>query len=302
MADTADQLDVRSLRVLAALANTGNTYRAADQLNLSQSAVSRTLGRLRSVLDDPLFVRGPARMEPTEKARHIVARLPELLDLLESVVEGDKPFDPAQWQGNVSIALSSLAMIAWGSLICSQLQKLAPGLVLNLETWGPNTVGGLLDGRITLGIHYRHDKWPQALFQETLVKDQYVLMSREGHPAARARPALDLFRDYPLISLLLPEWNDYDNRLESALAGLAIEPQIKLRTDDLSLALEQLRASDCLMAGTRSMTERLDRIQLNSYPRELQLPDSTAVLCYPRRMRNSSRMNWLAKELKSLVG
>ena len=56
MAARIDKLDLKMLRVLAVLAQTRNTYRAAEQLHLTQSAVSRALARLRDVLDDPLFV------------------------------------------------------------------------------------------------------------------------------------------------------------------------------------------------------------------------------------------------------
>ena len=301
MAAKVDQLDLRSLRVLSALANTRNTYRAAEQLHLSQSAVSRALGRLRDILEEPLFVRCSGGMEPTEKAERIVGRQPELLEMLDSVVAGESQFEPANWQGNVSLALSSLAMVAWGKTICDQLNQLAPDVILNLKTWDSNTVRDILEGRVTLGVHYRNDKWPQALFQEALAEDEYVLMAHERNEAVRGNPTLALIRKHSLISWLLPEWNDYNNRLESALGGLGIEPQIQLRTDNLGLAVERLRSSDCLMAGTRAMTEQFEDLHALPYPTEIQLPDSSVVICYPRRSRSSPRLNWLTRQIPGVV-
>ena len=62
MAARIDRLDLKMLRVLAALHHNRNTYRAAEQLHLTQSAVSRALARLRDVLDDqhiPQSGKGP---------------------------------------------------------------------------------------------------------------------------------------------------------------------------------------------------------------------------------------------------
>ena len=65
MAARIDKLDLKMLRVLAVLAQTRNTYRAAEQLHLSQSAVSRALSKLRDALEDPVFVRSSDGLEAT---------------------------------------------------------------------------------------------------------------------------------------------------------------------------------------------------------------------------------------------
>jgi DNA-binding transcriptional LysR family regulator len=100
---------------------------------------------------------------------------------------------------------------------------------------------------------------------------------------------------------LLPEYNDYDNRLEAALRALGIEPRVRLRTDSLALAMERLRSSDWLMAGTRSMSGKTAGLQMLPYSPEFALPDTSVVLCYPRRIRNSPRTNWLAGQIRSIV-
>jgi hypothetical protein len=60
-------IDLNLLRVLDALLDTGSVVGAAAQLHLSPPAVSRSLGRLRKVLDDPLFVRAGRELVPTRK-------------------------------------------------------------------------------------------------------------------------------------------------------------------------------------------------------------------------------------------
>src|SRR6185295_16292603 len=69
--------------------------RAADRLNLSPSAVSHGLGRLRRLLNDPLFIKTPKGMVPTARATELAAPIAELLGGARNVIAMASPFDPA---------------------------------------------------------------------------------------------------------------------------------------------------------------------------------------------------------------
>ena len=79
-------LDLNLLRVFDALAEEGSVTRAGVRLGLTQSAVSHALGRLRHVLDDELFVRGPTGMRPTARALEIAPRLRQADDGLVQIL------------------------------------------------------------------------------------------------------------------------------------------------------------------------------------------------------------------------
>lgn len=55
-----------------------NVGRAAERLNLSASAVSHGLGRLRRLLNDPLFLKTPKGVVPTERARALAAPIADI--------------------------------------------------------------------------------------------------------------------------------------------------------------------------------------------------------------------------------
>ena len=59
-------LEVRLLRLFDVLYQTGSVSGAADRLGISQPTASMQLADLRRLMDDPLFVRTPAGMEPTD--------------------------------------------------------------------------------------------------------------------------------------------------------------------------------------------------------------------------------------------
>ena len=76
-------LDLNLLRVFDALVEEKSATRAGERLGLSQSAISHALSRLRYVLNDELFVRGPDGMQATERAAEIAPRLRQGLLQLE---------------------------------------------------------------------------------------------------------------------------------------------------------------------------------------------------------------------------
>ena len=69
--------------------------RAAARLNLTSSAVSHALGRLRHLLNDPLFLRTPKGVVPTARALALGPPVAEILARVETVVASAAPFDPA---------------------------------------------------------------------------------------------------------------------------------------------------------------------------------------------------------------
>ena len=69
-----NQIDLNLFVVLDAIYTEASLTRAAQRLHLSQPAVSHALGRLRRLLDDPLFIRQGGAMMPTPLARNLIAR------------------------------------------------------------------------------------------------------------------------------------------------------------------------------------------------------------------------------------
>ena len=297
-----DQLDLKQLRVLLTLAQTRNTYRAAEQLHLSQSAVSRALAKLRVTLDDPVFIRSPGGLEPTALTERLVSRLPEVLDLLAEAVDESAGFNPAEWNATMEVALSSHVAHGWGQDVYRALSAAAPGVTWNLHTWRAGTEADLLEGRTDFGLHLHNEKRDQNLYQHTLSPEQFVMLVRQGHPLADGVLHLGHFSQYGLLSLLLPDWNEFGNLLEAQLAGLDVAPRIGLRVESLSLALQCLRESDLMMAGTRALAEQDDDLLALDLPASLTPPESPLVLCYPRRLRQGARYKWITSVLEEVFG
>src|SRR5262245_20369010 len=70
--------------------------RSAERLHLSPSAISHGLGRLRTLLDDPLFLKTPKGVVPTERALQLATSVAEILARIRGVVSTATPFAPRQ--------------------------------------------------------------------------------------------------------------------------------------------------------------------------------------------------------------
>ncbi|MFT7289872.1 MAG: DNA-binding transcriptional LysR family regulator [Reinekea sp.] len=83
--------DLNLFRVLLTIYLQGNLTRAGKVLGVTQPAISNALARLRTMYDDPLFVRSGSRMRPTQKTEQIIQQVSIALELLTSTLIPDQP-------------------------------------------------------------------------------------------------------------------------------------------------------------------------------------------------------------------
>ncbi|WP_170406578.1 LysR family transcriptional regulator [Ruegeria arenilitoris] len=86
-------LDGHILRTFLAILENSSVSVAAEQLGVTQPAVSHTLGRLRNILGDPLFVRSGQGLMPTETALALKEPVQRAIDGLKCLTD-DRIFDP----------------------------------------------------------------------------------------------------------------------------------------------------------------------------------------------------------------
>ncbi len=88
------QLDGRLLKLLLAVMETGSITRAAEQLGVTQSAVSHLLDKLRGIVGDPLFVKSGRGIVATDRAQALAIPARELLSAMEHFATSDlQPVD-----------------------------------------------------------------------------------------------------------------------------------------------------------------------------------------------------------------
>lgn len=101
-------VDTKLLVIFTELLSKRNATYVAEKMHMTAPAVSHSLGRLREIFDDPLFIRVPHGLTPTPRALELGPKIRDMLDLWSSINEGDADnFDPAIATGTLSIGFAA---------------------------------------------------------------------------------------------------------------------------------------------------------------------------------------------------
>src|SRR5690554_5047531 len=92
------RVDLNLLVYLDVLLRERNVTRAAQQLGITQPALSNGLRRLRELFQDPLLVRTSEGMMPTERARALQPQIRQALAVIQQAVAPETAFDALQSQ------------------------------------------------------------------------------------------------------------------------------------------------------------------------------------------------------------
>lgn len=147
-----NSLDLNLLRVFDAIMEERSVLRASQKVFLSQSAVSHSLARLREMLDDELFIRTAAGMQPTARALAIAPPIREALKSLETAVELRK-FEPSTSTRKFTIAASDFTTMVMVSRLLQILNVEAPQIDIVIKPVTRIDLAEQIDlGRIDVAI------------------------------------------------------------------------------------------------------------------------------------------------------
>src|SRR5476649_840263 len=104
-------IDIKLLQSLVEIYKTRSVSQAALNLGLSQPTLSFNLSKLREHYQDPLFVRAPQGMEPTQFAIDLHQRTLALLASFESVAQHRQSFDPDTARQSFRVAMTDISQI-----------------------------------------------------------------------------------------------------------------------------------------------------------------------------------------------
>jgi DNA-binding transcriptional LysR family regulator len=179
-------IDLNLLVVFDAIMRERSVTRAGQRLGLSQPAMSHALTRLRHMLKDDLFVRSPNGMEPTPRAELLATPIRIALDGLQQSLEPVQ-FEPEKATATFRIAVDNYAAVVLVAPIAAQVANVAPGVTLDFRPSGTLNLPELLD-RSELQLAIGPPGIPGERFSaRRLLQDQFVVVHRKGHPAAKAR-------------------------------------------------------------------------------------------------------------------
>jgi DNA-binding transcriptional LysR family regulator len=171
------------LKLLLAIVETGTITAAAEQLGVTQSAVSHLLNKLRAITGDPLFVKSGRGIAPTAHAQALAVQARELLANLERFTRAGE-FNPTHWKTTFTIAANELQRDVLLPALMARLRERAPGVALRVVASGIPTLDMLRQEACQLVISPRPPEGTDIM-QKRLFEDRYRVFY---DPAARAAP------------------------------------------------------------------------------------------------------------------
>ncbi|MCG9748354.1 LysR substrate-binding domain-containing protein [Shewanella sp. Isolate8] len=192
--DNLARIDLNLLVMLQVLLEERSVTRAASRLHLSQSALSKSLNRLRDTLGDPLFIRTAHGLKPTAHAALLGQQLPDMLQGLYQLTQPPS-FNPASSRRQFSFAMVESAYETLLPYFIGPLLNNAPNLRLDSYLWTEKSLSSLQKGQIDFGITGRDinpqsdliiDRLPEGIAHQTLFTDHQVCLVRQGHPMLSA--------------------------------------------------------------------------------------------------------------------
>lgn len=259
------RLDLNLLIVFETLMHERSVTRAAERLFLGQPAISAALSRLRTLFDDPLFVRTGRSMEPTSRALEIFKLLSPALDAISTAVSRAADFDPATSEAVFRIGLSDDVEFALLPPLLKRLRAEAPGIRLVVRRANYLTMPQLLaSGEISVGISYteelpanakrkvlrlirptllRSDSIPGQLNLEDYCRRPHALVSFAGDLSGFIDDELEKLGQKRRVVLAVPQFNGLAALLSSTdlvatvpdFAAEALAASGGLRTQPLPL-------------------------------------------------------------------
>ena len=179
--------------------------RAADRLRLTPSAVSHGLGRLRRLLNDPLFLKTPKGVVPTARAIALQAPIADALARLRNVISSAGPFDPATSTRRFTIGAPDGVSAVFLTSLLAELCRSAPGIDIGVRQLLPvagemsahrawSSAFADLEARAVDIAIVPTDQVPARFSKQTFYEEGFVLAMRAGHPLT-ADPSLARYCD-----------------------------------------------------------------------------------------------------------
>ncbi|HBT9689800.1 TPA: LysR family transcriptional regulator [Klebsiella pneumoniae] len=196
----SQRIRLRHLHTFVAVAQQGTLGRAAETLNLSQPALSKTLNELEQLTGTRLFERGRLGAQLTLVGEQFLTHAVKVLDALNSAGQA---LNRKEGLNNDIVRIGALPTAALGILptVIGQFHKQQKDITLQVATMN-NTMllAGLKSGEIDIGIGRMSDpELMSGLHYELLFLESLKLVVRPGHPLLQETVTLSRVMEWPVV-------------------------------------------------------------------------------------------------------
>jgi DNA-binding transcriptional LysR family regulator len=297
-----NRVDLNLLVSLDVLLEEANVTRAAGRLKLSQPALSAQLARLRELFGDPLLL--PAEtgrgMTLTARASGLREPLRAALRDLDRVVTHAPEFDPAHSTRAFQIALSDNGVAILGvDLVAWVAAHAGPGIRVAFRPVDPGRIGAQLEsGEVDLLISI-DSLIPSAMKARVLLKDNYCMAQRKGHPRGTAPPDLDVYCALSHV-LVSPDGGGFRGFMDEYLQRLGRRRQVAVSVPQYHLMPDILEATDYVGVMPSRLCHRF-AARLDAFELPIPTHDISLYASWHPRMHADAAHQWLRERVAAIA-
>jgi DNA-binding transcriptional LysR family regulator len=291
-------IDLRLLTIVNELNKTRSVSQAAENLELSQSAVSMSLARLRKHFKDPLFVRTPDGMEPTPQMSELIELLEKAEGLLETALVHRVAFHPSTSDRSFRLGATDIMRVTMLPALMKRLHAAARGVGIELQDISDETPRHLHAGRLDLAVGYLPSTG-SGFCQQTLFSDRFVCAVRANHSRIEHTLTLDQFESEPHVVLTMP--GSGIEVVEKVLEANRLRRKVRLRLPGCFGISSMITGADCLAI----VPEQLGRLiasagRIKLVPLPFALPPYYVMQHWHERYTNDPASKWLRSVIAEL--
>jgi DNA-binding transcriptional LysR family regulator len=297
------EIDFNLLVALEALLAEGTVAGAARRLKLSESAMSRTLARLRAATGDPILVRAGRDMVPTPRAEQLRRSIGELTQAVRGVLQpAGEGFDPKHLDRIFTIRANESFAETFAARLVSAAAAEAPKLRLNFTPKPDKDSAPLRDGLIDLDIGVLGGEAGPELRVQALTRDHFLGVARERHPLFDDEITLERYAAFGHVAS--SRHGRFQGPVDAALTACGVTRRVAAVVQSFPAALAIVSRSDLLSAAPSSYLASVMEFRrgLRTFPLPVETEPITVSQMWHPRMDADPGHRWLRGVIQETCG
>ena len=300
------QIDLNLLFVLKHLLEEKHVSNTALALNMSQSAVSRALQKMRVFFNDELLVRKKYGYELTPKAESVRQDINNVITSLEKLAHRDS-FDPSTVSSTVKVYGLLPQINTLMPKVIAKIRQEAPNLKVSLDSAPKRHFDALVAGDVHFALSsHQPPSSEQNIYRMVVAKRTFRLLMSRYHPLAdlELTPERLAEFDFGQVSLQGEKRLSFEHKYqELGLANKKKRLSAPVQLNNFSSAPSIAAETEIIFHLPTPFAEAAcqdPRLIVREVPAELQLDFQEVFLYWHKRFNDDPMCEWVREIFKQL--
>lgn len=291
-------LELKLLVIFDVIMTEKSITQAAEQLSMTQPAVSNAVARMRVLWKDELFVPDGRKIQPTTYAKNVWEKVRDSLQNINQAIEPEY-FEAKSAKRTFRVALPDIALDALWLDLRKLFEKEAPGLNLHAVPYTIACTKPMLDGADVDLVIGQSNRSLDNICTDHLFDTSYVCVMRKDHPLTQKHLTVERFSlaEHLLVSLS----GDITSPTDQALHQLGLTRRVAFTVNHFSSAVPIIKESDLIaILPTDLIHNYLASNDLAITHPPVDIPHSSISMLWHKRQSADKGLIWLRKHIKQI--